>query len=298
MTIRTFILQTSTEEQAYNYLAAQDILIRGPFPCRTCGKNVTLQKGKISHGFNGIFRCNSKTCRRAYGIFHGSCFEGSRLECTSICDLIWQYAYRFKYRTVQNEINLSSGTVAEYFKMFKDKLSEYSLAIDIDLGFRDNDVYEVDETHLHSRRDGRGRVLRGEAWWAVAIVCRATKRFKIMLTQRRTREVLVPFIQLHIPVGSRVITDGWRAYRTLGHAGYHHEVVNHRQHFVDPDNNAIHTNNVERLWHDLKEFLPLNLDFPHLKRWIREYELLKNFNSFDYDQRISFLTLALAREFH
>ena len=50
-------------------------------------------------------------------------------------------------------------------------------------------------------------------------------------------------------------TFGWGAYRGLGEINnYTHKVINHSKHFVDPEDRTIHTQNIERLWWDIKEW--------------------------------------------
>ena len=48
--------------------------------------------------------------------------------------------------------------------------------------------------------------------------------------------------------GTRIITDGWRAYRRLPN----HDVVNHTLHFVDPNDPTVHINTVEGSWANCK----------------------------------------------
>ncbi|MPC90820.1 hypothetical protein E2C01_085822 [Portunus trituberculatus] len=45
-----------------------------------------------------------------------------------------------------------------------------------------------------------------------------------------------------------------RAYSKLCDEGYTHDMINHKQHFVDSSNPNIHTQNIEGLWLDLKQW--------------------------------------------
>lgn len=51
---------------------------------------------------------------------------------------------------------------------------------------------------------------------------------------RRNAATLHPIIQRHIPAGSTVVSDEWRAYHGLGNIGYLHLTVNHSRNFVNP----------------------------------------------------------------
>jgi len=68
-------------------------------------------------------------------------------------------------------------------------------------------------------------------------------RSQIELLQAKIREYILP--------GSHIISDGWAAYANVSGIGggiYSHEVVVHERLFVDPDDEEIHTQNVENIW--------------------------------------------------
>ena len=64
----------------------------------------------------------------------------------------------------------------------------------------------------------------------------------------RSAATLLPLIQSHVLPGTRIITDGWRAYNQL----QNHVAVNHKLHFVDPNDPSVHTNTVEGCWGNCK----------------------------------------------
>ena len=45
--------------------------------------------------------------------------------------------------------------------------------------------------------------------------------------------------------GTRIITDGWQAYKSLGEEGYEWDWVNHSENFVKPGTKDVHTNRIE-----------------------------------------------------
>ena len=50
-------------------------------------------------------------------------------------------------------------------------------------------VVEIDETHIVSRRDGRGRILRGEQVWVIGAICRQTKMIRLKVVKQRNKNV-------------------------------------------------------------------------------------------------------------
>ena len=67
----------------------------------------------------------------------------------------------------------------------------------------------------------------------------------------RSAETLVPIIRQWILPGTRILSDGWRAYANLGAIGngiYAHDVIIHNKNFVHPDDPTIHTQRIEGLY--------------------------------------------------
>lgn len=55
----------------------------------------------------------------------------------------------------------------------------------------------------------------------------------------------------YIQPGTIIVSDGWPAYANINQLGggmYEHHVIVHQENFVDPQNPAIHTQNVENMW--------------------------------------------------
>ena len=117
-------------------------------------------------------------------------------------------------------------------------------------------IVEIDETFFVKRKYERGRQL-SDVWVFGGIERVSKKKFIIPLHeegQDRSAKTLIPIIKKYICEGSVIISDGWAAYRTLSSEGYTQKVINHSENFVDPDDPCIHTQTVERLWRNLKEW--------------------------------------------
>ena len=50
---------------------------------------------------------------------------------------------------------------------------------------------------------------------------------------------------LQVEKGSRIITDGWSAYKSLTEEGFDWDWVNHKDNFVKPGTSDVHTNRIE-----------------------------------------------------
>jgi hypothetical protein len=57
----------------------------------------------------------------------------------------------------------------------------------------------------------------------------------------------VQLIKRFVNPGTLFMVDFWRGYSQLCNNGYVHDTVNHKLHFVDPDDLLIHTQTIERL---------------------------------------------------
>ena len=82
--------------------------------------------------------------------------------------------------------------------------------------------------------------------WLFGGVERNTNGRRCFLVPVETRDAatLLPLIRQYIAPGTRILSDGWRAYnRIQQQAGqnYQHDVVIHERHFVDPNDHSTHT---------------------------------------------------------
>ena len=60
---------------------------------------------------------------------------------------------------------------------------------------------------------------------------RTSKRVIMYPVDKRNEETLMPIIERHVAVGSKIFTDGWAAYKSLNERGYEHFTVLHKYQF-------------------------------------------------------------------
>ena len=88
----------------------------------------------------------------------------------------------------------------------------------------------------------------------------------------RTAEVLVGHIKKYNLPGSVVYSDMWKGYDSLGKNGYTHHLANHFKEFVSSIDPTIHTQNIERLWRDVKECIKKpGMVLHHLHKYIARF---------------------------
>src|SRR6218665_2664958 len=83
-----------------------------------------------------------------------------------------------------------------------------------------------------------------------------------MKVEDRTANTLENIISAHLLPGTHIISDGWRSYsnlETLANGIYMHSVVIHERNFVAPDDDMVHTQNIENTWMRAKRKLKRNL---------------------------------------
>ena len=77
--------------------------------------------------------------------------------------------------------------------------------------------------------------------WVAMVSSWRSNESKFIVPVPDCSATLLPLIQQHVLPGTHIITDGWRAYRQLPN----HNWVNHKLHFIDPNDKTVHTNTVE-----------------------------------------------------
>ena len=232
--------------------------------CTICGSNCYLRKDRNIFVCNGTY-LRPKTKKRVKCSYSVSRYNGTFLAKTQLEP--WQivcYINAWIRKTWCHSIALDN------LKMTAPCSGDWrSFCSEVTLHFIDKQeaiggpgiVVEIDETFIVKRKYDRGRVL-SQTWIFGGIERESKKAFIIPLYDNenkrimpRTADILIPLIKKYIKPNSTIISDGWAAYRTIGENDYIHKVINHSKEFVSNEDKAIHTQNIERLWRDLKEWI-------------------------------------------
>ena len=161
---------------------------------------------------------------------------------------------------------INRNTVNRLYGLLRARICE--LAIDeaqgISLG-----QFEIDESYFGARRV-RGKRGRGAAGKTPVFgLLKRDGRVYVAIVPNCSKQSLLPIIQGHIPTGSTIYSDGWKAYDGLLLNGYDHYRIHHHENEFARGKN--HVNGIESFWsfakHRLQHFNGLRGDdFPiHLK---------------------------------
>lgn len=267
---------TTTHENTLRFLQEHNLIINNPM-CIACHRPMHLENGKMRHGNNKRWRCSVRTCRKSMSVFMYSIFHNVHLPINHCLYIMYLIAMGISAKKIAFEL----GHKANYIALFINKIMKNVDTISINeyaekLGGV-NQIVEIDETHLVSRRDARGRILSGERYWVIGCIDRVSKEVRCILTRNRTRIICEQFLNDNVLTDTIIMSDKWRGYTNISRLGYTHHTVNHSIEFVDSINPNIHTQNIERFWRSLKESLPQSNSFDrlqlHVNRFVFEYNL-------------------------
>ena len=82
---------------------------------------------------------------------------------------------------------------------------------------------------------------------------RITGRLFVQIVPNRIAKTLIAIILKWVSKETRLLlSDEWKAYRSLEDLGFNHKTIKHKDNFVDPNNSEIHTQNIENRWGIIK----------------------------------------------
>jgi hypothetical protein len=166
---------------------------------------------------------------------------------------LWSKGYTEKL--ILDDYPFAKQTVVDWARFCRD-LCVYQFESDVEMIGGIGTTVEIDETLVVKRKYDRGRML-AEGWLFGGIERRTDSHFRCFLcvVYNRSEPHLLHLIRQHVLPGTRIITDGWGAYRNLASFGYIHDVVIHEQNFVSPQEPTVHTQRIESTWCSFKRFI-------------------------------------------
>ena len=207
------------------------------------------QKVRDSNTSDGeIFQCSTCRCRNSW---IGSFWEKSKLQLTVLFSLLFFFA---KGCSVSETVKMLCGkvtkmSVIQWFNYFRDVISCYFVSNPIRFV---NTTVHIDETFIGGKRKyNRGRVPNVQTRYLVGIIDNINKKACVQFVPKRDFINIIPLITRHVSPGCTINTDGARVYNHLNSMNYEHNIVIHKENFVNPLTGH-HTNWIEGFWGNLK----------------------------------------------
>lgn len=192
---------------------------RDGFACPECGSTRYCRLSR------GLFQCQD--CRHQTSPTSGTIFQGTKLPLT-IWFLAMHLLTQSKHSVSALELKRQLGVHYETAWAMKQKLMQVMLEresqtvlsgrIEVD------DAYVGGERHLGKR----GRGAAGKTPFVVAVQTDPTNpaivlHMRMKVLKHVAAKDLKPWFASGFAKGSKILTDGWRAYSFLGEEGFEHE---------------------------------------------------------------------------
>lgn len=222
--------------------------------CVDCGAEGKVSVCKYSRNENFPYELRCSACRKSTSIVKDTWFSNSKLLIKQSLGLVYCWLLGLTLEVASDEIGVNIKTALDYYNFCREVCYVITTHSSTPIGGPGHEV-EIDESHICTRKYNRGRLLHNETQhiWVFGGIDRETKNCFITRVKKRDRQTLVNIIKKFILPGTKIITDGWKAYNKLEEEGYIHECVNHSVEFVNSEDRSVHTQNVERLWKSLKQ---------------------------------------------
>lgn len=220
-------------------------------PCGQCHEPMTLNR--FSQGVDGV-RWYCEGCGLRKSVRDGSFFSGSHLQMKQIVILVYCWACDMPQLQMAREADIRSlNKVVDWCACMREECEKWIEANSGAIGGMDENgeaiVVEIDETKYFHRKYHRG--LWREGHWVFGGIERESGRCFLVEVPDRRAVTLHACIEQHILPGSHIISDGWASYAHIDRICdgiYEHSVIVHERHFVDPNDDTAHTQNIENMW--------------------------------------------------
>lgn len=206
-----------------------------------------------------FFRCAKMRCCSQIRLSTGTLFEKAKLPVSKVLLLAYEWSVDTILSSVAMEYNVAESTVSLWFNKFRSLAAAFHFLKSNEKIGGYGKIVEIDECLVVKRKYNVGRILSGQCWVFGGVVRGEADQCFIEMVDRRDRETLLDVIRRRIQPGSVISSDCWKAYENLPslvpEMNFLQLRVNHSRNFVNPDNSAAHTQNIEAFWSSLKRKL-------------------------------------------
>ncbi|MDR3405560.1 MAG: IS1595 family transposase [Chthoniobacter sp.] len=281
LTLDNILVNFGTDEKARTFLE-EWLWENGP-TCPRCHSNspatVYLMTGKSTRP--GLYNC--RDCRRQFTVTVGTIFEDSHIPLRK-----WLVAWFLMCSSKKGMSSLQMQRILDLGSyrtaLFMTHRIRHALK-EISHGEQLDGVIEMDETYVGGKVPPFGKTRRGRPGPdshkvpVVSLVQRdGSKRSMVM--ERVTSANLKAAVVEHVKEGSKVMSDGFPAYRNIAGAHTHHSVNHSAGEYVrKEDDFTVHTNTVESSFSLLKRGIIgtfHNISKKHLPLYLAEFDFRWN----------------------
>jgi hypothetical protein len=271
--IVSFLSLIDSESKAFEFCLAHGLLDTE----QTCDCGATMARRVNASKVNGChFVCPRTQCLKRRSALSGSWFSGSKASMRTALLCIAAYAADLTNTQFPFYTGLSSPESAvNWNKFFRDICAQVVEGMEQRRIGGVGLTVEIDESLIYSRKNHVGRLLNAEQEqrWIFGGICRETGHCFITAVLDRKANTLLEALISHVEPGTRVISDGWKAYKNVSQHGFSHNSVNNSLNFVDPTDPTVHTQRVERMWRTLKSIIPKGMSSELRGSYLPEFML-------------------------
>lgn len=225
--------------------------------CSNCNRPCSFRRDK------SVWRCTHsylipKTKKRKYCNFsiadaNGTFLENTRISCWKLLLFVNHFLSNlWDHRTVRENLDLCGHSTVNW-RSFCSEVCVHWLQNQEPIG-GEGVAVEIGDTLIVRRNIKRKRVFTTIRLFGG--IERVSKHsFVVALTgpdDKRNKETLLPIIKKSVRPGSIIYSDCWKAFGNL-QEHYQHYTFNSSESVVKLEDPTIHTQNIKRLWVDIKQ---------------------------------------------
>ncbi|XP_076057630.1 male abnormal protein mab-31-like isoform X2 [Oratosquilla oratoria] len=269
-----------------NKSSVQFLREHGVLPCRVncprCNRPCWFREDRHTWVCNNSIaqakKKKKKQCTYSVSDYKGTFLERSHIQPWQLVCFINKWVLKnFSHEDAIRDLQFSTAT-SVHWRSFCSEVCEEWYNHQEPIG-GPGIVVEIDETLISRRHANVGKNLSQVRMFG-GIERESKKRVLVPLVdpegEERDIETLVPIIRHFIRQGSVIVSGSRRAYTNLGDIGYTHDAANHSKKIVASGDREVHTENIKRLWRDVKEWvLRPGIRPRYFRQYLARYIFLK-----------------------